>query len=41
VALCFAIFGWRYNATLLTRCVLIALGVSLVTRALAGDFARK
>jgi len=41
VALCFAIFGWRYNASLLTRCVLIALGVSLVTRALAGDFARK
>jgi len=41
VALCFTIFGWRYNATLLTRCVLIALGVSIVMRALVGERARK
>jgi protein-S-isoprenylcysteine O-methyltransferase Ste14 len=33
VALSFAIFGWRYNAFLLTKCVLIALGVSIVARA--------
>jgi hypothetical protein len=33
VALSFAVFGWRYNAILLTRCVLISLGVSLVVRA--------
>ncbi|RXH58450.1 methyltransferase family protein [Granulicella sibirica] len=33
VALSFAIFGWRYNAFLLTKCVLIALGASLVARA--------
>jgi protein-S-isoprenylcysteine O-methyltransferase Ste14 len=33
VALSFAIFGWRYNALLLTRCVLISFGISLVLRA--------
>jgi len=32
-ALSFAIFGWRYNAFLLTKCVIISLGVSLVLRA--------
>ena len=31
--LTFAIFGWRYNAFLLTQCVLVSLGVSLVVRA--------
>jgi protein-S-isoprenylcysteine O-methyltransferase Ste14 len=34
-ALSFAIFGWRYNAFLLTKCVIISLGISLVLRALA------
>lgn len=33
-ALSFAIFGWRYNAFLLTKCVIISLGVSLILRAL-------
>jgi len=32
-AVSFAIFGWRYNAFLLTKCVIISLGVSLVLRA--------
>ncbi len=35
VPVCFAIFGWRYNAFLLTKCVIICLGVSLVVRAFA------
>jgi protein-S-isoprenylcysteine O-methyltransferase Ste14 len=34
VALSFVIFGWRYNAFLLTKCVIISLGVSFVMRAL-------
>jgi protein-S-isoprenylcysteine O-methyltransferase Ste14 len=34
VPVSFAIFGWRYNALLLTKCVIICLGVSLVARAL-------
>jgi protein-S-isoprenylcysteine O-methyltransferase Ste14 len=29
----FAVLGWRYNAFLLTKCVLVSLGVSLVVRA--------
>ncbi|MGD0796663.1 MAG: isoprenylcysteine carboxylmethyltransferase family protein [Acidobacteriaceae bacterium] len=29
----FAVLGWRYNALLLTRCVLVWLGVSLLVRA--------
>jgi len=33
VALCFLAVGWRYNETLLLRCVLVSLGVSLVVRA--------
>jgi protein-S-isoprenylcysteine O-methyltransferase Ste14 len=33
VAISFAIFGWRYNAFLLTQCVLVSLGISLVVRA--------
>ena len=33
-ALSFAIFGWRYNAFLITKCVIISLGVSLILRAL-------
>lgn len=35
VPLSFAIFGWRYNAFLLTKCVIICFGVSIVVRALA------
>jgi hypothetical protein len=35
VAISFAIFGWRYNAFLLTKCVLVCFGVSLVARAFA------
>jgi len=33
VALCFAIFGWRYNGFLLVKCVIISLGASLIIRA--------
>jgi protein-S-isoprenylcysteine O-methyltransferase Ste14 len=33
VAVSFAVLGWRYNALLLTKCVLVSLGVSLVARA--------
>jgi protein-S-isoprenylcysteine O-methyltransferase Ste14 len=29
----FAVLGWQYNALLLTRCVLVWLGVSMVVRA--------
>jgi protein-S-isoprenylcysteine O-methyltransferase Ste14 len=32
--LCFAVFAWRYNAFLLTKCLLICFGVSLVVKAL-------
>ena len=35
VAVSFAAVGWRYNAGLLTQCVLVSLGVSLVVRAVA------
>jgi len=31
---CFAVFAWRYNAFLLTKCLLICFGVSLVVKAL-------
>jgi len=34
VACSFAFAGWRYNAWLLTQCVLVSLGVSLIVRAL-------
>jgi protein-S-isoprenylcysteine O-methyltransferase Ste14 len=34
VVLCFAILGWHYNAILITKGVLISLGVSLVVRGL-------
>ncbi|MBV8137561.1 MAG: isoprenylcysteine carboxylmethyltransferase family protein, partial [Deltaproteobacteria bacterium] len=34
IALCFIIFSWRDDSDLLTRCVLICFGVSLVLRAL-------
>ena len=34
VVLTFAIFGWRYNSSLLTKGVLISLGISLVVRGL-------
>jgi protein-S-isoprenylcysteine O-methyltransferase Ste14 len=33
VAVSFAAAGWRYNAGLLTQCVLVSLGVSLLARA--------
>jgi protein-S-isoprenylcysteine O-methyltransferase Ste14 len=33
VAGSFAVGGWRYNAHLLTQCVLVSLGVSIVARA--------
>jgi protein-S-isoprenylcysteine O-methyltransferase Ste14 len=33
VAGSFAVLGWRYNALLLTKCVVVSLGVSLVARA--------
>jgi protein-S-isoprenylcysteine O-methyltransferase Ste14 len=31
---CFAVFAWRYNAYLLTKCLIICFGASLVLRAL-------
>ena len=34
VALSFAVLGWRYNASLLIQCVLVAFGIALVARAL-------
>jgi protein-S-isoprenylcysteine O-methyltransferase Ste14 len=34
VALSFAALGWRYNASLLIRCVIVSVGVSIVARAL-------
>lgn len=34
VAVSFAALGWRYNAFLLDRCVLVSFGVGLVVRAL-------
>jgi len=33
VALSFAAVGWRYNASLLIRCVIVSVGVSIVARA--------
>jgi protein-S-isoprenylcysteine O-methyltransferase Ste14 len=33
VALSFAFAGWRYNAWLVTQCVIVSLGISLVVRA--------
>ena len=35
VAGSFAIAGWRYDASLLVKCVIVSLGVSLVTQAFA------
>ena len=35
VAGSFAIAGWRYDAVLLMKCVVVSLGVSLVARAFA------
>jgi protein-S-isoprenylcysteine O-methyltransferase Ste14 len=37
VALSFIALGWKYNAFLLIKCVLISLGTSLVTRAFVRD----
>jgi hypothetical protein len=37
VAGSFAVLGWRYNAFLLTKCVLVSLGVSIVARAFVRD----
>jgi hypothetical protein len=34
VAVSFAAFGWRYNALLLTKCVVVCFGMSLIMRAL-------
>jgi hypothetical protein len=33
VVISFVVLGWRYNSMLLIKCVLISLGVSLITRA--------
>ncbi len=33
VALSFVAFGWRYNAFLLTKCVIVSFGASLILRA--------
>jgi len=33
ITACFAVLAWRYNAYLLTRCVIICFGASLVLRA--------
>ncbi|HEX3435158.1 MAG TPA: isoprenylcysteine carboxylmethyltransferase family protein, partial [Pseudacidobacterium sp.] len=34
LTVCFAILAWRYNAYLLTKCVIICFGASLVVRAM-------
>jgi protein-S-isoprenylcysteine O-methyltransferase Ste14 len=34
LTVCFAVLAWRYNAYLLTKCVVICFGASLVLRAL-------
>ena len=34
VALSFAFAGWRYNASLLTQCVIVSFGLSLILRTL-------
>ena len=34
---CFAVLAWSYDADLLTRCVLVCFGISLVIRALTGS----
>jgi protein-S-isoprenylcysteine O-methyltransferase Ste14 len=34
LTVCFAVLAWRYNAYLLTKCVIICFGASLVLRAL-------
>jgi protein-S-isoprenylcysteine O-methyltransferase Ste14 len=36
VALSFAVAGWRYNAMLLLKCVIVSVGLSLVARAVVG-----
>jgi protein-S-isoprenylcysteine O-methyltransferase Ste14 len=36
VAASFAVAGWRYNAFLLIKCVIVSLGLSLVARAFVG-----
>ncbi len=36
-AVCFAVLAWSYDADLLTRCVIVCFGVSLVFRALTGS----
>jgi protein-S-isoprenylcysteine O-methyltransferase Ste14 len=36
-AVCFVALAWRYDADLLTRCVLICFGASLIFRAFAGS----
>jgi protein-S-isoprenylcysteine O-methyltransferase Ste14 len=41
VALCFAVFAWRYEVRLLTQCVLICFGASLIFRALLAGRTRK
>lgn len=32
--ICFAFLAWRYNAQLLTRCLIVCFGISLIVRAL-------
>jgi hypothetical protein len=34
LTVCFAVLAWRYNAYLLTKCLIICFGASLVLRAL-------
>ncbi len=36
-AVCFAAIAWSYDANLLTRCVLVCFGLSLVVRAVTGS----
>jgi len=36
-AVCFAVLAWSYDANLLTRCVLVCFGLSLVVRAVTGS----
>lgn len=36
-AVCFAALAWSYDANLLTRCILVCFGLSLVVRAMTGS----
>ncbi|HEY4050598.1 MAG TPA: isoprenylcysteine carboxylmethyltransferase family protein, partial [Acidobacteriaceae bacterium] len=34
-AFCFAVFAWRYNTTILIKCLLVCYGLAMITRAVS------